>query len=183
MSTTPTGVVTAMMMHHTSPKQSPVAEPQPVEPMQESTQEPVQESKQIIQSAQEPIETIECHLCDKKTNKKTYKETLRETYKERDADNYKEFKSFSMSYYRNSSYTHYFCSNECVAIYNNTKKCIYCGYAGDLTVVEGITVCTSGGYWDPTCYDAYFLKKDFDRDKKEAITKDLTVANWYESIN
>jgi len=96
----------------------------------------------------------------------------------------KEFYTKTMTYYRNKASGHYyFCSNDCKTIFCNTKKCKYCGYYSDLLPIdEGFMLCTSDEHWNPSCYDKYFIRKQFKTDKDEAIKRDFTVDNLYDNI-
>lgn len=99
-------------------------------------------------------------------------------------EGYKKYYTQTNSYYRNkASGHHYFCSNECKTIFCNTKKCKYCGYHSDLLPIdEGFMLCTSDEYWNPSCYDKYFIRKQFKIDKEEAIKRDLTINDMYDNI-
>lgn len=84
--------------------------------------------------------------------------------------------SYTMSYYRNKAYENYFCSNECVGIFNMTKKCKYCGYGGDLELTtDGFVVCTSGGYLSKySCNDKYKMCREYELDDSVTLTdKDI----------
>ena len=107
---------------------------------------------------------LTCNICSKEGNKEFYTQT--------------------MTYYRNKASGHYyFCSNDCKTIFCNTKKCKYCGYYSDLLPIdEGFMLCTSDEYWNPSCYDKYFIRKQFKIDKEEAIKQGFTVDNLYDNI-
>ena len=94
---------------------------------------------------------LTCNICSKEGNKEFYTQTN--------------------SYYRNkASGHHYFCSDKCRNIFCNTKKCKYCGYYSDLLPIdEGFMLCTSDAHWNPSCYDKYFIRKQFKTDKGKLI--------------
>ena len=107
---------------------------------------------------------LTCNICSKEGNKEFYTQT--------------------MTYYRNKASGHYyFCSNDCKTIFCNTKKCKYCGYYSDLLPIdEGFMLCTSDAYWNPSCYDKYFIRKQFKTDKDEAIKRDFTIEDLYSNV-
>lgn len=83
-------------------------------------------------------------------------------------DSKKEFYSQTTTFYRNkTSGQYYFCSENCKTLFDNTRKCKYCGYHSDLVKMDGFMLCTSDAYWNPTCHDKYLIKIGILHDCKE----------------
>jgi len=67
-----------------------------------------------------------------------------------------EYMSWTSSYYRNKSYSHTFCSDECLKKFNKNHKCYFCSYHSDLeSTNDGFMVCTSKEYWKYSCQEKY----------------------------
>lgn len=60
---------------------------------------------------------------------------------------------WTMGYYRNKSYHHDVCSDQCKSQFNAQDKCCLCSFPGHLEEVDGKMVCTSSEHWPLTCKD------------------------------
>ncbi len=72
--------------------------------------------------------------------------------------------TYISNYYRCKSTKIYFCSNECMNIFNNISQCQSCGYSEDLVIgTNGLAYCTSDEFWIESCYDKHMGIKNLDK--------------------
>lgn len=90
----------------------------------------------------------------------------------------KKYETTVTGYYKNNNYVVYFCSSDCMKIFNKTEKCQYCNYSGDIVISQQnkLAYCTRNLYGNITCYKKY-LNGDA---KKEKVKELINLLNSYD---